>query len=62
MLRIREKIAVYKAKREASGETNPIDTMILNIWPSEVSVDQAIQCFFYGMRHPNSSDSLKQQR
>ena len=48
MLRVREKIAVYNAKREASGETNPIDTMILNIWPSERSVDQAIQYCFYG--------------
>ena len=48
MLRVREKTAVYNAKREASGETNPIDTKILNIWPSELSVDQAIQYFFCG--------------
>lgn len=47
MLRVREKTAVYNAKREASGETNPIDTKILNIWPSELSVDQAIQYFFF---------------
>lgn len=31
---LREKVAIYRARREASGETNPADTSILDVWPS----------------------------
>jgi hypothetical protein len=31
-----ESVAIYKPGREASSETNPDDTMILDFWPPEL--------------------------
>jgi len=36
MERCREVMAIYKPRREASGETNPADTLILDCWPSQL--------------------------
>ena len=43
----REKAAIYKPRREVSEETNPADTLILDIQPPELG-----EIYFCGLNCP----------